>query len=77
MTRRDQVLRAWIEKDSPRGNWQSCISHHGKVHRKSTHTRIRRAALQFNLLHISEVLYPTPTQQTPPHTQPELSLPLP
>ena len=56
MTRRDQVLRSWIEKAGPRGNWQACISHRGKLHRKSTHTRIRRAALEFNLLHLSEVL---------------------
>jgi hypothetical protein len=72
MTRRDQVLRAWIEKSSPRGNWQSCISHRGKVHRKSTHTRLRRAALEFNHLHLAEVLFPSPSSTSTPHHQPDL-----
>ena len=56
MTRRDQVLRAWIERDTPRQNWQSCISYRRKVHRKSTNTRIRKAAIEFNTLHLSQVL---------------------
>lgn len=68
MTRRDQVLRAWIEKPTPRGNWHSCISHRGKVHRISTHTRIRRAAIEFNHLHLKSILFPSKEANT---TQPQ------
>ena len=72
MTKRDQVLRSWIERDHPRHPWQSCISYRRKVHRKSTHSRIRKAALQFNVLHLTEVLFPNDTAaHTPPH-QPDL-----
>lgn len=72
MTRRDQILRAWIEKPTPLSNWQSCISHRGKVHRKSAHTRIRKAAIEFNHLHLAEVLFPTNATTTTPHHQPDL-----
>ena len=44
MTRRDQTLRAWIERDSPHQPWKSCVSYAGRVHQKSTGSRIRKAA---------------------------------
>lgn len=77
MTRRDQTLRAWIERESPRHCWQSMISHKGKVHQKTTNTRIRRAALEFNQLHILSLLNsarqkPSSSSKHPTETFPEL-----
>lgn len=69
MTRRDQTLRAWIERENARHNFQSCVSHKGKTHRLSTHTRIRKAAREFNTLHTLQVLTPKPktAKQSPDH----------
>lgn len=61
MTRRDQTLRAWIELESPRHCWQSMISHKGKLHIKSTGSRIRKAALEFNHLHVLALLTGKPS----------------
>lgn len=71
MTRRDQTLRAWIERESPRRNWISCISHKGVTHRRTTPSRIRKAALEFSLLHIADVIRPK-TTTTHSHTHTEL-----
>lgn len=73
VTRRDQLLRSWIERESPSHNWQSCVSYRRKTHRRSTNTRIRKAALEFNLLHLSQVIRPSPVQTTTStHHHPEL-----
>ena len=64
MTRRDQTLRAWIQRESPRHCWQSMVSHKTKVHQKTTGTRIRKAALEFNRLHILAILNSTRTNDT-------------
>lgn len=70
MTRRDQTLRAWIERPSQRHNFISCVSHRGTTHRKSTHTRHRRAAREFNHLHTIAILIPaTTTPTSTPHHQ--------
>jgi len=72
MTRRDQILRAWIERPSPRHNWTSCVSYRRKTHKKTTNSRHRKAALEFSSLHIAEILFPTTTEQTTHHHQPDL-----
>lgn len=70
MTRRDQTLRAWIERESPAHNWQSIISHQGKLHRKSTSTRLRKAAREFSTLHLAD--YFTPKSPAPNQHQLDL-----
>ena len=72
MTRRDQTLRAWIERAHPLHNFISCVSCDGKAHKRSTGTRGRHAAREFNRLHTIEILFPTTTTHAQPHTQPEL-----
>lgn len=73
MTRRDQTLRAWIERDSPHQPWKSCVSYAGKVHQKSTGSRIRKAARQFNILHLTSILRPqAATAEQSPHPEPSL-----
>lgn len=74
MTRRDQNLRAWIQRESTRHYWQSMISHKGKIHSRSTNTRIRKAALEFSTLHILTILRQEPSTLTPAQTEifPEL-----
>ncbi len=72
MTRRDQTLRAWIDRPSRSDNWQSNVSHKGKVHTLSTRSRIRKAALQFNTLHIIAKLTGKPMTPPATHVQPDL-----
>ncbi len=72
MTRRDQTLRAWIERESSAHCWQSMVSHKRKVHRKTTGTRIRKAALEFNRSHITHVLTGKPATTSPAPVQPNL-----
>jgi hypothetical protein len=55
MTRRDQILRCWIERDAKGQPWQSVISYQGKIHKKSTHTLLRKAAKDFAKLHLAEL----------------------
>lgn len=71
MTRRDQILRAWIERESPAENWQSIISYKGKLHRKSTYTKLRKAAKEFAHLHLTDFFTSKPTV-TPTTHQPSL-----
>jgi hypothetical protein len=63
MTRRDQIVRSWIERESPRHHWKSCVSYRGKTHKKSTNSKIRKAAIQFISLHLINLL--TQTAATP------------
>jgi hypothetical protein len=72
MTRRDQTLRAWIERPSPRHHWQSCISFRGRTYQKSTHSKIRKAAKEFNLLHLTHILRNESSHLTQTHHQLEL-----
>lgn len=64
MTRRDQVVRAWVERESPRHVWKSCVSYKGRTHRKSTLSRIRKAARQFNTIHLLNILTAQPQPAT-------------
>lgn len=56
MTRRDQSARAWIKRSGPGSIWFSHVSLRGTTHRLATNTRIRKAAIEFNLLHLSQLL---------------------
>ncbi len=58
MTRRDQLIRSWVERTSPAHCWRSCVSYKGKVRSKPTNTKIRKAALDFNRLHTIAILQP-------------------
>lgn len=70
MTRRDQTARAWIARSRKGQPYTSYISLRGRVHRLSTGTHLRKAARDFNLLHLRQVLSPTPTKlPTHPDTQ--------
>lgn len=74
MTRRDQTIRAWIERPTPRHRWQSCVSCAGTQHRIATHTRLRKAAIEFNRHHAIQILKQlhNPAKPTPTPTQPHL-----
>jgi hypothetical protein len=61
MTRREQTVRAWITRKSPKLPWKSCVSLHGKTHTITTNTRIRKAAREFNFIHLSNLLAPKET----------------
>jgi len=56
MTRRDQILRLWIRRPEPGACWLSCVSWRGRLHEKSTGTRHRRAAIEYNELHLRLLL---------------------
>lgn len=63
MTRRDQILRCWIERDAKGKTWQSIISFEGTIHKKSTNTLLRKAAKDFAKLHLTE-LFRSPKSQS-------------
>jgi hypothetical protein len=71
MTRRDQTLRAWINRESKADNWVSNISHKGIHHKKSTGSKLRKAAREFSTLHIIQVLTTKPSTSPTEH-QPDL-----
>lgn len=67
-TRRDQTCRSWIARRKAHGPWHSYVSLRGTTHSLTTGTRNRRAARDFNMLHLSHVLStpkPTPESTTP------------
>lgn len=73
MTRRDQVLRSWITRPAPGACWLSNVSFRGRVHQRTTHTKLRRAALEYNLFHTLEIIRPATTStNSPTHQQPDL-----
>lgn len=67
MTKRDQTTRAWIARSGAAHRWRSHVSHRGSLSIRETDTHLRKAALEFNVLHTIQIL--TATQ---PPTQSEL-----
>jgi hypothetical protein len=56
MTRKNQTVRSWISRKKRSECWLSHVSHKGRVHSLRTPTMIRKAALEFNVLHTLNVL---------------------
>lgn len=55
--RRNVAARAWIHRAKSHHKFQSRVSFgDGRVHRRTTGTRNRGAALEFNLCHLLELL---------------------
>ena len=74
MTKRDQILRAWIDRPGTHANWTSYVSYRGKVHERTTNTTLRQAAKIFCDLHAKHVLFP---DQPDPSAPKEVQVPLP
>ena len=66
MTRRDQTIRSWISRTKPGTAWFSNVSLRGKLSKRSTGSMLRRAALEYNLLHVRELLPPPSSAILPP-----------
>ena len=56
MTRRDQVIRSWISRESSQHEYLSHVSFRGKVSTLRTPTKIRQAAREFNTIHTIRIL---------------------
>lgn len=54
MTHNNQTCRCWIEKKPWHRHWYSHVTIYGKTHTLSTYTKIRRAAREFNILHLRQ-----------------------